>query len=119
MEFPAKVHASDIMESPLPIARQPTRPFKYNALNGIPVGAAICAFVSSIRRSHNDTVPFEPAVQTRAFDSSNALAQVMWPCAVRIVFMGPWLSLVGSKRERIWSEEMAAKPPVTGMISKT
>lgn len=84
-----------------------------------PVGAAICAFDPSSRRSHRDTVPFSPAVHKIELDASNAFAQVMLPCAVCIVFRGPRLRLVGLKRVRCWSDEMAASPPATVIISRT
>lgn len=84
-----------------------------------PAGAATCALGPSSRRSHSETVPFSPAVQTTEPDASKALAHVMFPCAVLMVFCGPWLSRRGSKSESFWSEEMAASPPATGMISRT
>lgn len=85
----------------------------------LPAGAATCAFEPSSRKSHSATVPFDPAVQTIEFDASNALAHFMFSCDVRIVLRGPWLSLWGLNKVSFWSDEMAASPPATGVISNT
>jgi hypothetical protein len=44
----------------------------------LPTGEATCAFDPSSRKSHSETVPFDPAVQMIEFDASNALAHVMF-----------------------------------------
>lgn len=101
MELLEELHASETMGASLPD------------------GAATCAFDPSSRKSHSATVPFDPAVQTIEFDASNALAHLMFSCDVRIVLRGPWLSLWGLNRVSFWSDEMAANPPATGVISRT
>lgn len=85
----------------------------------LPEGAATCDFDPSRRKSHSATVPLDPAVQTIEFDVSNALAHLMFSCCVCTVLMGPWLSLCGLNRVSFWSDEMAASPPATGVISRT
>lgn len=85
----------------------------------LPDGAATCAFEPSSRRSHSATVPLDPAVQTIEFDASNALAHLMFSCGVRIVLRGPWFSVWGLNSVSFWSDEMAASPPATGVISRT
>lgn len=85
----------------------------------LPASEATCALDPSSLKSHSATVPFVPAVQMIELDASNALAHLMFSCDVRIVLRGPWLSLDGLNRVSFWSDEMAASPPATGVISRT